>query len=413
MAENSSGNLVDWILAETDTWDADTDEHPTPPPSAAEQVSAEREADGASHLSVAQGADPVKVGGADGWYGGDSVTQWTSEDRTARHGQAMLDAVTGRALGDAMPPERVEDAIRQAGADWQVSLSPVRYATHNGIRESENRRVIVRGPRQSYIDAGEDDPLAGADLGIVGGRNFSKWEPLQPQSPYRLIAAAGAPIARGGEMRGGAQVWAQSPAGVIDVPGDSAALSLYAMEDLTGSGSFELCATATIAACQNYIRSILRIAKRNGLRVSIRHNASAEEKLSALADTLRRMRESAREFSAEAFELARHKIKDGDREKVEAKLFGDRNEKEGKALTQHDNRVSKLRESIDLGAIADETLRHTLWGLGMGISHYATHQARTRKSTDEAQAWLDDNGSRAKVERMGMQVVEEILAERN
>lgn len=257
-------------------------------------------------------------------------------------------------------------AIKTAGADWQVKLEDVYRLTDAGLRAIQNRRVIVR----------ED---TGTEFGIV----TEAYSPIQNAQAFGffdpIVREGLAQYETAGVLGAGERVWvmAAMPGG-FTLPGTQDRTEPYALLTTThdGSGACRILFTAVRVVCQN----TLNIAERARSAWSIRHTGNPE---AALSDARRAMNEAAGLFKL--YQERAHKLaaKSCDRDTLAQYL--NTLVPDSKTAKTTNARTENIRAEIThlaahgKGNSADG-IRGTWWAALNAVTEYVDHSRSARGS---------------------------------
>lgn len=181
-------------------------------------------------------------------------------------------------------PPSAAAALSLAGLDYRVGLRPALFRRSDGsIGEVPDRRAVVR----------EDRELG---LATVGAR-YHTVQNAELAEILDGLTESGARVHTLGSLHGGRRVWilAQLPLGFVvkrrsgREDAHASFLGIWTSHD--GTGAVTLKPTDVRVVCAN----TLGMASRDGLaEASVRHTASASDRLAALARVLGEMPEAAR-----------------------------------------------------------------------------------------------------------------------
>lgn len=177
------------------------------------------------------------------------------------------------------PPPTVDEAMKMAGLDWQVSLQPV--YRKRAFNASTNQDVFEEIPESRCTVRSTDNAL----LGVVGDR----FKPLQNVDAFKtfqpFLDSGEAAFETAGSLRGGRRVWILAklnrPNAVI-VPGDEVRKYLLLSHGHDGSMSINYGLTPIRVVCANTL-SAAQTNKSSQL-LKLRHTANAGIALEAVSE---------------------------------------------------------------------------------------------------------------------------------
>ena len=261
------------------------------------------------------------------------------------------------------------EAIQKTRADWRVNLEPVYRLTSAGVKEVENRRVIVR----------ED---TGAEFGIV----TKAYSPIQNSDAFNffdpIVKEGLAQYETAGVLGAGERVWVQcSMPGGFTLPGTKDRTNPFAFLTTThdGSGACQIIFGSVRVVCQNTIR----LAMRNGKTAwSIRHVGNVE---AAIKDARHAMGEAQGLFAAyqrRAHALAQAACSRDALAQYLLTLIPD-----NAAAKTTNARTANIRaEIIHLAQHGKGNDGRTFWSAYNGVTEYVDHERSARGTESEKAA---------------------------
>lgn len=175
----------------------------------------------------------------------------------------------------------VGTALEAAGLDWQVNKIPAGYAGDIASDGSGERAFVPAGAKFNLTQRAD----TGAILGQVGNQ-YTVFQNEQAFAFADELLGFGAEFHAAGAFNGGANVFliAKLPEGIQVEGEEDMDLYLDMMNTHNGSGAISWYATPIRRNCTNQTR--LMIAKAVS-SAKIRHTATASERVSQVAETLR------------------------------------------------------------------------------------------------------------------------------
>lgn len=252
-------------------------------------------------------------------------------------------------------PERfsVDDSIRIAGLDWQVSTEPV----FTGGKSIDSHRAVVRSDTREV-------------LGVVGNR----YRPLQNRDQFNWFApfleSKECAFETCGSLKGGSIVWVLAKVNRPDaeISADDRIrkyLLLTSSHDGSKATSVGFCPIRVV--CWNTLSAGLADSRSTLLRV--KHTARQKRALTAIRDTINLVDETFEATAAQYRRLIASGIdRTGIRQYVKKVL----------ELDDSENEYSTRQRNI-LDGIVDLCLNgtgndgRTVWSAYNGVTHYVTH----------------------------------------
>lgn len=308
-------------------------------------------------------------------------------------------------LGTYVGDEAVtsEQAIVQAGLDWEVELRPLfADGAHHGPILCEDNKAVVR----------QSD---GSVLGVVGNR----YRPVQNAKAFEFFdSLTGQKLAMyhtAGSLRDGRLIWilAKLPGTIRVVGHDIVEKYLLLFNSHDGTHELKMMYTPVRVVCNNTLNMALADFKRGANCIGLRHTANLEQRLEAAAEALGLADQYYKEFEVKAQFLADQRFTDLQLDQAMRKAFGVKADtKKEDIATRTKNNMEKVRELFETGqGIADMPLvKGTAWGAYNAMTEYADH-FRVVKNESQANRvesnWL---GSSAAFKQKALHAIEQTLA---
>jgi phage/plasmid-like protein (TIGR03299 family) len=257
-----------------------------------------------------------------------------------------------------------EEAIQEAGLDWEVELKPLKaYMGHDA------RPQYVPVASRSGVVRTSDNEV----LGVVG----DNYVPFQNREAFtffdNLVDSGEAKYETAGSLRGGKWVWltARFPQtmqiGGID-PHD-----LYLLLSTSHDGSRAITASVTMVrvVCTNTLNVAIRGAKR---RWSVRHVTTAKDRFREARDALEMTFRYTGTIVEQAEELLRQEFTDEQFRRLAEELIPD--------TPRRQSKIDVLRQAYNESPNLDN-IRGTRWAAFNAVSEYSDWLKGFR--TEEAQ----------------------------
>lgn len=339
---------------------------------AAERVRLDREREAAGVSSISVEGAPVNVAGIPGWYNGDTFHTTSNTGHSVDGISAPSEQSSDGILADdeSGPSQRARRLFRM---DFEYGLEPAgRFRPNGDIVKEDGCNWVVR------LDTG-----ARVGPGTVGRR----YTILQPDTMDILDDVIGPDVVidRGGSFKGGAVLWLQTRMQTIQTPSGPAQTRALVSNSYDRSAGFKLVMSCEVVSCRNVYKHILKSAENV---ITIRHTASAPDKLRRFREAFANAGEMFDKAQAEMMAWGRMDLSEDALEKFIRKVFP--HDEDGKASSKTAGNIGRFRESINSSPGAQP---ETLWGLAQGITHYATHGINTRSGTDPVHSAYFGSGS--------------------
>ena len=285
-------------------------------------------------------------------------------------------------LGNALPPgQTIETWARQAGMDWRIEASPVRYlATEAGglgeIQAFPERQVLFRSDTK-------------APLSVVGGR-YQVVQPREILEFYRdLTERSGFELETAGVLKGGRKLWALARTGQTGTLSGNDRTDGYVLLATACDGT--LATTAQFTSIRVVCNNTLAVAVGGAQQaVKVRHSTTFDAQ-----QVKRRLGISVSawdDFVYRLKALSERRITRKTAERVLRTVFTDVNHPSGdlrvKANEQAMKKAMVLYEGAGRGADLPSA-RSTAYGLLNAVTEFVDHERRAR-STDNRldSAWF-------------------------
>jgi len=291
-------------------------------------------------------------------------------------------------------PENIPwaQAIKLAGLDWEVGLSPLFAVLDSGKRVSTSAYGVVRG---------QDDRV----LGVVGDR----YTPIQNAEAFGVFERLFGDEARlhtAGSLKGGQVIWGLAELKETEIAGDRYRRFLLVTTAHDGSGALLAIPTNTRVVCWNTL-SAAKAVGRKEVGFKVRHTQSAPTALAAKTDELGVALGIFDDFAIRAARLADITVTDGDlvdlcREFTVCKPYRDLGTAE--FITQ--GPAADILQLSYLGT-GNAAYGGTLYGLLQGVTEYVDHHSRgARRSREESRFAYILTGSGADHKAQAFQVLD-------
>lgn len=255
-------------------------------------------------------------------------------------------------------PPTSEEALKQAGLDWEVIQLPIFV---NNLRVKE----YVANVRSTD----------GKVLGIVG----SRYRVVQNKEAFAFTDALlgeGVRYETAGSLREGKRVWLLARLPETKILGDDVEPYLVFTNGHDGFFSVRVAITPIRVVCMNTLNAALREAKRSW---ATKHVGDIQGKLEEAKRTLELANNYLARLNEEAEELVKKKVSTKLLEKIVERLIPMPDE-----ATEHQKKnIEETRaEIIDIHDNKDDlaNFRNTAWGVFNAVSDFVTHMQPKRNS---------------------------------
>jgi phage/plasmid-like protein (TIGR03299 family) len=284
----------------------------------------------------------------------------------------------------------IEDWQREAGMDYKVQRSVIRYATERDLTNAEDFRTVD----DKHVLFRSD---TGAHLGVVSD-SYKVVQPTEVLEFFRDWAAQGGlTIESAGVLFGGRRYFATAKlSDAVSVDGGRDTVVPYALLSTSADGSRATeCRWTTVrTVCNN----TLTMARKGAAAFKVSHRSVF------VADDARAVVESAHaEFGAfmqAARSLANIKMTTKDAEDMTLQLLMKTNEEVTRASAGF-NRVMGLFNGAGMGSNF-ETAHDTAWGWLNAVTEYADHHARARSDENRTASALWGAGDALKQKALAL-----------
>jgi phage/plasmid-like protein (TIGR03299 family) len=284
----------------------------------------------------------------------------------------------------------IEEWQKQAGMDYKVQRSVIRYATERDITTPDQFRTVD----DKHVLFRSD---TGAALGVVSD-SYKVVQPTEVLEFFRDWAAhGGLTIESAGVLFGGRRYFATAKlSDAVSVDGGRDTIVPYALLSTSADGSLATeCRWTTVrTVCNN----TLTMARKGAAAFKVSHRSVF------VADDARAVVESAHEefgaFMTAARYLATTKMNAKDAEDMTLQLLMKTNEEVTRASAGF-NRIMGLFNGQGLGSNF-ETAHDTAWGWLNAVTEYVDHHSRTRSEENRTASALWGQGDALKAKALAL-----------
>lgn len=271
-------------------------------------------------------------------------------------------------LGQLMPiGATVEEWQKQAGMDYKVQRSVIRYATERDLKDATAFRTVD----DKHVLFRSD---TGAPLGVVSD-GYKVVQPADVLEFFKEWAhAGGVTIESAGVLFGGKRYFATSKLSEgISVDGSRDKVALYALFSTSADGSLasEVRIVTVRTVCNNTLRLALGSAS-----AAYRVTHRSVFQVDAAKDAIEAANEEFGAFMTTARTLANIKVDFERAEHLTTQLVMKANEETARASAGF-TRIMGLFNGAGKGS-GLETSHDTAWGWLNAVTEYADHHSRTR-----------------------------------
>jgi phage/plasmid-like protein (TIGR03299 family) len=334
----------------------------------------------------------------------------TSTALATREQLDALDAMESRAMapGDlyrsagyvpAVPgAETIREQRAKAGIDFPVEVAPLFHldAAGNTIRAANH--AVTRNANTLDV------------FGLV--RESYKVVPFSSMDDVLgMVVDSGAGMVDGClRLRGGAigigRVRLAQP---IMVKGD---LPMHAYFNIIvphdGMLAWGALASIIRPVCENTMRAAIRDAKGRGSIIKIRHTATAQKRVDAVTDAMRRTLTQMAAFERDANRMAATRMTDGQMMTVVNRLLP---EGDAGITAQLSKARTKLMDLWTTGTGINGAIRGTAWAAFNAVTEYADHYTRIREETPEKRVESNLFGRSDALKAAAPYVIEDVVGE--
>ena len=294
-------------------------------------------------------------------------------------------------LGQLMVPgASIEEWQAQAGMDYKVQRSVIRYATQRDLTSPEQFRTVD----DKHVLFRSD---TGAALGVVSD-SYKVVQPMEVLEFFRDWAAQGGlTIESAGVLFGGRRYFATAKlSDAVSIDGGRDTVVPYALLSTSADGSLATeCRWTTVrTVCNN----TLTMARKGAAAFKVSHRSVF------VADDARAVVESAHEefgaFMTAARYLSTTKMNVKEAEGMTLQLLMKTNEEVTRASAGF-NRIMGLFNGQGLGSNF-ETSHDTAWGWLNAVTEYVDHHSRTRSAENRTASALWGQGEAIKAKALAL-----------
>jgi phage/plasmid-like protein (TIGR03299 family) len=284
----------------------------------------------------------------------------------------------------------IEEWQKQAGMDYKVQRSVIRYATERDLTHPSQFRTVD----DKHVLFRSD---TGAPLGVVSD-SYKVVQPTEVLEFFRDWAAhGGLTIESAGVLFGGRRYFATAKlSDAVSVDGGRDTVVPYALLSTSADGSLATeCRWTTVrTVCNN----TLTMARKGAAAFKVSHRSVF------VADDARAVVESAHEefgaFMTAARYLATTKMNAKDAEDMTLQLLMKTNEEVTRASAGF-NRIMGLFNGAGKGSNF-ETAHDTAWGWLNAVTEYVDHHSRTRSEENRTASALWGQGDALKAKALAL-----------
>jgi phage/plasmid-like protein (TIGR03299 family) len=289
-------------------------------------------------------------------------------------------------------PLTADEAIREAGLDFDVVKVPVQCMTSNGLMTVDNQFVNVR----------TDDNVP---LGVVGGR----YTILQNRDAFRffdsVVGEGHAMYHTAGALGKGERIWimAKMPKDIIIKNEDKVEQYIVLTNTHDGSGVVQMYYTPVRVVCQNTLTASLRM---NSNMIRLRHTITIHNRVSDAKRVLGLMMDFESQFEAVVTRMANVSITVDMADNYFADVLGGVPDTDNKkTITRFDNQKDMLLTLFDKGAGNDmQSVRHTAWTAYNAVTEYIDYHKNIRGDGDSARLQSIWFGSGAEIKERAFEL---------
>lgn len=270
--------------------------------------------------------------------------------------------------------DMVDSFLVTKNLDFTVQMVPtfgqVQVTKDNGVIDTEMKPLGAFAPMRTDTNTF-----------LSSGGLSKEFTPIQNRDAFKIITqlagVADIELKNGGQWGGGAGVFAQVSLGSMNVGGgdDKVGKYLSIVNSHDGSRALTILITPFRFFCANQLARAYNTAKKSENQfISIRHNASAEEKIEELLRTVH-IADEAFQITADTYnKLAQLKINEEYVKETLARLFPlEHNDGRGKTIWE--NRMQGVKNRF-MFADAGRIERDTAWNLYNAIQGTVQHDSR-------------------------------------
>lgn len=246
------------------------------------------------------------------------------------------------------------EAIKEAGLDWKVVLTPVEMNVNGTRINIPNRRAVRRDSDNSV-------------LGVVSPGYF----PVQNAEAFTffdsIVDSGEAKYETAGSLSGGKRVWMTAKIGeAIQIAGNDAHdLYLLLVNDHDGTGALKIVTTLVRAVCSNTVTAGIR---QNKTQWSINHRKPLDGRIAEARDALRMSFKYADAFDKEVQKMIDKEISADKFRKIMEGVFPDQKFAQNKKV----DAIVDLFETSD--TIIGTSAEGNVWGASNALSQFLSHR---------------------------------------
>lgn len=274
-------------------------------------------------------------------------------------------------LGHLLAPKQpLEVWAQQAGMDWQIQETPVRFTSNTAgslgeIHTFDDHKVLYRSDNKQALS--------------VVSKRYQVVQPREVLEFYRdLTEVAGYELETAGVLKGGKKFWALAKTGQATAVKGSDLIYGYLLLATSCDGT--LATTATPTTIRVVCNNTLTIAV-NGATQAIKVPHSTRFDAQAVKQQLGIAVSQWDTFMYRMRTLAERKVKSHEAMNYFLRVLCDTSLANGEAVTLSNERALKKVQSLyeGQGHGADlESAKGTAWGLLNAVTEYVDHEKRTR-----------------------------------
>jgi phage/plasmid-like protein (TIGR03299 family) len=284
----------------------------------------------------------------------------------------------------------VHQALEVANLDWSVALADMFYRNAAGdtVRSSQ-RRAVLR----------EDSIKGTLELGTVG----MQYRPIQNDDAFAVLQPAieeyGITIEAAGALGNGERSWmlAKMPEASEPVPGDSINSYMLVINGHDGMCGHHAIPTRVRVVCQNTFQAATGLGNGNkveGAVFTVRHTKSADDRLKAAAEMVKKMMASVKANDQIITQLYDQKMSAKDVVAYIESVFPNPNPKEeiGETLKERRATVARLVWEGHGAALAGADANGaTAWAANNAVTEYFDHVRPAEAKSDKARQTANES----------------------
>lgn len=263
----------------------------------------------------------------------------------------------GTTVGGTLTPL---EALRAAKLDWRVSLETLTFTNPRYAYVPVPARAVVRTDTQDL-------------LGVVGER----YVPVQNEDLVAVLDAIldfGARLDTAGSLLGGRYVWFSALLAEFHAAGDLHQEYLVVSHAHDGSRAVTVRRTTVRVVCWNTLQAHDR---RSSLGFSVRHTASAKERIAAIGRLLREADPDRQHFRDTAHRLSRARVSERDQVRYLLQSLGLDPELELRSVKR---KIEAAKAALAWEREHAHSDPDTAWTMLQGVTHYLAHETASKGS---------------------------------